>query len=65
MIGIMLSRPRGLWPSPEHGRAGGAASETPPAPGIGGELPTRVTHVDMAPGTQIPPVTGHLVPTDR
>jgi branched-chain amino acid transport system permease protein len=21
MIGIMLSRPRGLWPSPEHGKA--------------------------------------------
>ena len=20
MIGIMLARPRGLWPSPEHGR---------------------------------------------
>ena len=20
MIGIMLSRPRGLWPSPEHGK---------------------------------------------
>jgi len=21
MIGIMLSRPRGLWPQPEHGKA--------------------------------------------
>ncbi len=21
MIGVMLSRPRGLWPSPEHGKA--------------------------------------------
>jgi len=21
MIGIMLARPRGLWPSPEHGKA--------------------------------------------
>jgi len=25
MIGIMLSRPRGLWPAPEHGRAAPAA----------------------------------------
>jgi branched-chain amino acid transport system permease protein len=25
MIGIMLSRPRGLWPSPEHGKAAPAA----------------------------------------
>jgi branched-chain amino acid transport system permease protein len=21
MIGVMLSRPRGLWPAPEHGKA--------------------------------------------
>jgi branched-chain amino acid transport system permease protein len=27
MIGVMLSRPRGLWPSPEHGKA--APSPTP------------------------------------
>ncbi|MDH5539415.1 MAG: ABC transporter ATP-binding protein [Rhizobacter sp.] len=26
MIGIMLARPRGLWPSPEHGKAAPAAS---------------------------------------
>ncbi len=66
MIGIMLSRPRGLWPSPEHGRVR-AGADTPPVatPGPGGELPTRVTHVDLAPATQIPPVTGHIVPTDR
>ena len=25
MIGIMLVRPRGLWPSPEHGKAAPAA----------------------------------------
>jgi branched-chain amino acid transport system permease protein len=25
MIGVMLSRPRGLWPSPEHGKAAPAA----------------------------------------
>ncbi len=29
MIGIMLMRPRGLWPSPEHGKA---APAPPPAP---------------------------------
>jgi branched-chain amino acid transport system permease protein len=66
MIGIMLSRPRGLWPSPEHGRVRAAESETPmPSPGTGGELPARVTRVDLAPDTQIPPLAGHIVPTDR
>jgi branched-chain amino acid transport system permease protein len=29
MIGIMLARPRGLWPSPEHGKA--APSPTTPS----------------------------------
>ena len=28
MIGIMLVRPRGLWPSPEHGKAA-------PVPAVG------------------------------
>jgi branched-chain amino acid transport system permease protein len=28
MIGIMLSRPRGLWPSPEHGKAAPAPAAT-------------------------------------
>ena len=28
MIGIMLSRPRGLWPSPEHGKAAPVSSQT-------------------------------------
>jgi branched-chain amino acid transport system permease protein len=66
MIGIMLSRPRGLWPSPEHGRVRTTESETPmPSPGSGGELPARVTRVDLAPDTQIPPLAGHIVPTDR
>jgi len=27
MIGVMLLRPRGLWPSPEHGKAASAPSE--------------------------------------
>ena len=27
MIGIMLARPRGLWPSPEHGKAAPAPAE--------------------------------------
>jgi branched-chain amino acid transport system permease protein len=35
MIGIMLSRPRGLWPSPEHGRiAAGAVPEARDDPGV-------------------------------
>ena len=29
MIGIMLMRPRGLWPSPEHGKAAPAPTPTP------------------------------------
>ena len=29
MIGIMLSRPRGLWPSPEHGKAAPAPAPAP------------------------------------
>jgi branched-chain amino acid transport system permease protein len=65
MIGIMLSRPRGLWPSPEHGRvqAGGAAPT--PSPGIGGELPIELPHGEPPPAKQIPPITGHIVPTER
>jgi branched-chain amino acid transport system permease protein len=31
MIGIMLARPRGLWPSPEHGKAAPAPTTTPTA----------------------------------
>ena len=31
MIGIMLSRPRGLWPAREHGKAAPAAVPTSPA----------------------------------
>src|SRR6476661_6311531 len=43
MIGIMLSRPRGLWPSPEHGRVRAGSAETPPQQhGPGGELPVKL-----------------------
>jgi branched-chain amino acid transport system permease protein len=38
MIGIMLSRPRGLWPSPEHGKAA-----PPPPPLSDPSVPQRVT----------------------
>jgi len=65
MIGIMLSRPRGLWPSPEHGRLRAAGAEAPPPQGPGGELPVRLPHGELPPATQIPPTTGHIVPTDR
>ena len=51
MIGIMLSRPRGLWPSPEHGKAV-TADPTAPAP-----------HVHLAAAEQIPPPVTHIVPT--
>ncbi len=65
MIGIMLSRPRGLWPSPEHGRFRAAGTEPQPGPGPGGELPVKLPHGELPPATQIPPSTGHIVPTDR
>jgi branched-chain amino acid transport system permease protein len=64
MIGIMLARPRGLWPTPEHGKVRAAGAEPPPPRGPGGEMPAKV-HVDLAPAEQIPPLTGHIVPTDR
>ena len=64
MIGIMLSRPRGLWPSPEHGRLRAAGAEPPPPRGPGGELPVKLPH-ELPPAKQIPPTTGHIVPTDR
>jgi branched-chain amino acid transport system permease protein len=64
MIGIMLARPRGLWPTPEHGKVRAAGAEPPPPRGPGGEMPAKV-HVELAPAEQIPPLTGHIVPTDR
>ena len=32
MIGIMLARPRGLWPSPEHGKLAPSPSLAPVTP---------------------------------
>ena len=43
MIGIMLSRPRGLWPTREHGRE--VTPETLPAH----------PHAHLTPAEQIPP----------
>ena len=50
MIGIMLSRPRGLWPSPEHGR-------TEP-------VPDEVS-LHPPPVAQIPPATTSIVPNAK
>jgi len=50
MIGIMLSRPRGLWPSPEHGKDT-TADTLPVSP-----------HMHLEPGEQIPPVVTHIKP---
>ena len=51
MIGIMLSRPRGLWPAPEHGN-----DVTPDT------LPVK-PHAHLEPGEQIPPAATPIVPT--
>ena len=51
MIGIMLARPRGLWPSPEHGK-----DITPDS------LPIN-PHAHLAPSEQIPPPVSPIVPT--
>ena len=51
MIGIMLSRPRGLWPSPEHGKT------TPLA------APAPHPHMALTPAEQIPPPVSPIVPT--
>ena len=50
MIGIMLSRPRGLWPSPEHGKDT-TADTLPVSP-----------HMHLEPGEQIPPTVTHIKP---
>ena len=51
MIGIMLSRPRGLWPSPEHGD-----DVTPDT------LPVN-PHANLLPAEQIPQPVPPIVPT--
>ncbi len=53
MIGIMLSRPRGLWPSPEHGR-----DITPDT------LPVN-PHVHLTPAEQTPPPVTTIAPESR
>ena len=50
MISIMLLRPRGLWPAREHGSAVQVPDDVDP---------------DPPPQQQIPPETGHVVPTVR
>jgi len=66
MIGIMLSRPRGLWPSPEHGRIGERpppqATATPGA--IDGELPRTIHATHLPPARQIPPAATHISPSE-
>ena len=49
MIAIMLSRPRGLWPSPEHGDVVPVPEAAPP--------------MHPSPSEQIPPPATHIVPT--
>jgi branched-chain amino acid transport system permease protein len=51
MIGVMLARPRGLWPSPEHGK-----DVTPDS------LPVN-PHMHLEPAEQVPPAVTHIVPT--
>ena len=57
MIGIMLSRPRGLWPSPEHGKvaSGGPMPKTPDDPSVPqpvGPDVSEVTNRDYTSGTR-------------
>jgi branched-chain amino acid transport system permease protein len=49
MIGIMLARPRGLWPSPEHGKVE--------------QVPDHAATLHPPPADQIPPPVSHIVPT--
>ncbi len=58
MIGIMLARPRGLWPSPEHGKVAPASPlgrKTPDDPGVPqpvGPDAGPVTNEDYPSGTR-------------
>ena len=66
MIGIMLSRPRGLWPSPEHGKVGARppSPQSTATPGaIDGELPQQV-HAHLTAARQIPPAATHIAPSE-
>jgi branched-chain amino acid transport system permease protein len=50
MIGVMLSRPRGIWPPPEHGKAAPApAGETGPRPVAQATVPATATLASQAP----------------
>ena len=51
MIGIMLSRPRGLWPSPEHGKSAKPFGLAPEP------------HTKLAPAEQIRSPVTHITPT--
>ncbi len=42
MIGIMLARPRGLWPSPEHGKAAPTPTPDPTSAAVAEQLPHEV-----------------------
>ena len=62
MIVIMLVRPRGLWPSPEHGktlqRKGAAAPGAPVAPGsLQTHAPGIETPADELPGAASRPMS--------
>lgn len=55
MISIMLLRPRGLWPAPEHGRAAQVAVQ----------VPEGRAHEHLRADEQIPPETPPVSPTVR
>jgi len=57
MIGVMLARPRGLWPSPEHGKsiAGAPPEHTPTNPAVPqpvGPDASEATNEDQTSGTR-------------
>jgi branched-chain amino acid transport system permease protein len=56
MIGIMLVRPRGLWPSPEHGKT---LSKK------GGGVPVDAAHATVAPGSLQTHAPGVDTPADE
>jgi branched-chain amino acid transport system permease protein len=55
MIVVMLLRPRGLWPAPEHGESAQVAVQVPPGR----------AHEHLNPDEQIPPETTPVSPTVR